>query len=39
MEDDLKEYDFPFLWHFVKILEKVNEQGERFAENILSFYG
>jgi hypothetical protein len=26
--EDAKEFDFPFLWHFVNIMEKVNQQCE-----------
>ena len=38
-DNKIEDYDTPFLWHFVKVLEKINEQAEKFAENITSFYG
>lgn len=34
-----EDYELPYLWHFVRILEKINDQSENFAENIISFYG
>lgn len=32
-----KEYDYPFLNHFVRILELI--KAEEFAENVLKYYG